>query len=294
MDRTPAAPRQRIPATRIERDTYLVHQVQGTNARASSFYVNSMVITGREPIVVDTGTSANGSQWLDDVFGIVDPADVRWIVLSHGDADHAGNLPSLITACPGAVVVCNREVFDRQPDAFTLLPAERCRWIDGGDTLDVGDRRLRLVRPPVCDVAATSGVLDQLTGVYWGADAFACLLPDQPVETVVELEPEFWAHGMAVFANHLLSPSLDLIDEFRFAARCDQTQALGMTTIASAHSPLITDTSIDQAFALLRDLLRTAAATYPDERLLDRHVHGGHATEPGPRPSLSEAQARPT
>jgi len=54
-----------------------------------------MVITGREPVIVDTGTSSNGTQWLDDVFGIVDPADVRWIVLSHDDADHAGNLPAL-------------------------------------------------------------------------------------------------------------------------------------------------------------------------------------------------------
>jgi len=283
MDRSLAAPRQRVPATRIERDTYLVHQVQGTNAGASSFYVNSMVIRGREPVIVDTGTCADVSRWLDDVFGIVDPADVRWFVLSHDDADHVGNLSSLIATCPSAVVVCSREVFARQPDAFALLPADRCRWIGEGDTFDVGDRRLLLVRPPVRDAAATSGVLDQLTGVYWGADAFACLLPNQPVETVAELEPEFWAHGMAVFANHLLSPSLDLIDEVRFAALCDQTQALGMTTIASAHSPLITETSIDHAFALLRDLLRTAAAPHPDHRLLARHVHGGHAaTEPWP------------
>jgi flavorubredoxin len=283
MDPSPAARCRRVPSTRIADDTYLIHQVQEPNEPGCSFYVNSMVIAGREPVIVDTGTSANGPQWLDDVFSIVDPADVRWIVLSHDDADHIGNLPALITTCPNAVVVSSREVFDRQPDAFALLPASRRRWVDEGDTFDVGDRHLCLVRPPVLDVAVTSAVLDQLTGVYWSADAFACLLPDEAVETVVELEPEFWAHGMTVFANQLLSPSPDVSDELRFAARCDQAQALGMTTIASAHSPVITDTSIDHAFALLRDLPRIGATPHADHRVFDRQFHGGHATEPCPR-----------
>jgi flavorubredoxin len=277
MSCSPAAAPRRVPSTRIERDTYLVHQIQATLAWTSSFYVNSMVITGREPVIVDTGTSANGAQWLDDVFGLVDPADVCWIVLSHDDADHAGNLRALIAACPKATVVCSREVFDRRPDVLVRLPAGRRRWIDEGGTVEVGDRRLLLVRPPVCDAEATSGVLDLLTGVYWSADAFACLLPAEPVPTVAELEPEFWAEGLVVFANHLLTPPLDVADGLRLAARCDEVQALGVTTIASAHSPLITDTCIDEAIALLRDLPGRTVARHADLRLLDLAVGGGHA-----------------
>jgi hypothetical protein len=34
-------------------------------------YLNSMVIRGAEPVIVDTGTIANRAQWLDDVFGLV-------------------------------------------------------------------------------------------------------------------------------------------------------------------------------------------------------------------------------
>ena len=123
------------------------------------------------------------------------------------------------------------------------------------------------------DTSSTLGVLDQLTGVYWGADAFACLLDDEPVETVAELEAEQWAQAMAVFATHLLPSSLDLADELRFATQCDRVQALGMTTIASAHSPLITDASIDRAFALLCSLPAAAAAVAPDHALLDHTTY---------------------
>src|SRR5690349_5837651 len=102
MDRSPAASCQGVRSTRIERDTYLVQQVPAT----SSLLVNSLVITGREPVIVDTGASGTGTQWLEELFAVVDPDDVRWIFVSHEDADHIGNLSALLTACPGAMVVC--------------------------------------------------------------------------------------------------------------------------------------------------------------------------------------------
>ncbi len=51
-----------------------------------------------------------------------------------------------------------------------------------------------------------------------------------------------------MFAHHLLAAWLDLVDHRRFAALSDRTGALGLTTIAAAHSPLITDPSIDDGW----------------------------------------------
>ncbi len=59
-----------------------------------------MVIRGQEPVIVDTGTPANRKQWLEDVFALVEPDDVRWVFLSHDDVDHSGNLDEVMTACP--------------------------------------------------------------------------------------------------------------------------------------------------------------------------------------------------
>jgi hypothetical protein len=38
-----------------------------------------MVIRGREPVIVDTGAPVHREQWLEKVFSVVEPEDVRWI-----------------------------------------------------------------------------------------------------------------------------------------------------------------------------------------------------------------------
>src|SRR5206468_11221255 len=62
------------------------------------FCINSMVIRGAEPVIVDTGAPANRAAWLESVFSLVEPEDVRWIFLSHDDRDHAGNLLQVLDA----------------------------------------------------------------------------------------------------------------------------------------------------------------------------------------------------
>jgi hypothetical protein len=49
-------------------------------------------------------------------------------------------------------------------------------------------------------------------------------------------------------------------------------RALGATTIASAHSPLITGTSVDAAFDLLVDLPDVEVPPAPDQAALDAIV----------------------
>jgi hypothetical protein len=72
-----------------------------------------------------------------------------------------------------------------------------------------------------------------------------------------------------MFAYHALSPWLHLVDDARFSAHVDRVRALDMTTIASAHSPLITRPSIDTAFELVRDLPNVVAPPLPDQGVLD-------------------------
>ena len=58
--------------------------------------VNSLVILGEEPIVVDTGAPVHREHWLEMVYGIVDPEDIRWVFLSHEDGDHTGALDQVL------------------------------------------------------------------------------------------------------------------------------------------------------------------------------------------------------
>ena len=53
------------------------------------------------------------------------------------------------------------------------MPPTRQRWVDDGESFDVGDRMLQAVRPPVFDSPTTRGLFDPTTGVYWASDGFA-------------------------------------------------------------------------------------------------------------------------
>lgn len=268
MSFAPEVPSMHVPPTRVDTDTWVVHQIQHALGAPLSVYFNSMVIAGSQPVIIDTGSINNRNQWLEDVFGIVDPADVRWVFLSHDDSDHTGNLTPVMQACPNATLVCSWTLVERFSNTFGF-PLPRCRWLNDGETIDVGDRRIIAVRPPVYDSPATRGFLDERSGVYWGVDAFAAPCPGQPVPTVADLDPGFWAEGMAMFIHHAVSPWVGLVDRVRFVAEVNRVRAMGMTTIATAHSPLITATSVTDAFALLCDLPDMPVPPVPNQTALE-------------------------
>jgi flavorubredoxin len=271
MTYEPAAPTIVRPPERIADETWLIRQVQAALGAPLRVYLNSMVIRGAEPVIVDTGTVANRSQWLDDVFGLVDPADVRYVFISHDDVDHTGNLAQVMDRCPNATLLASWALVERFSNAFAF-PLHRCRWVESGSHLDLADRRLHFAQPPLWDSPTTRGVLDTSTDVYWAVDAFATPCSVAVEASVNELDPETWRGGMAMFAHHALSPWLALVDNGRYRDHVEHVRALGATTIASAHSPLITGASVDAAFDLLVDLPNVEVPPAPDQAVLDAIV----------------------
>ncbi len=249
-------------------DTWLIHQVQEALGAPLRVYLNSMVIRGAEPVIIDTGTAANRERWLEDVFGIVEPDDVRYVFISHDDADHTGNLAAVMERCPNATLLASWALVERFSNAFAF-PLDRCRWVDHGSHLDLADRRLYFVRPPLWDSPTTRGVFDDSTSVYWAVDAFA--VPCSPaIETSVDqLDADEWHGGVAMFAHHALSPWLRLVDSGKYREHVEVFRSLGATTIASAHSPLITGPWVDRAIDLLLELPDADVPPAPDQLVLE-------------------------
>ncbi len=48
--------------------------------------VNAFVLHASEPVVIDTGLSLPNRNFLDTLGSVIDPADVRWIWLTHPTA----------------------------------------------------------------------------------------------------------------------------------------------------------------------------------------------------------------
>src|SRR5258708_1007392 len=104
--------------------------------------MNTMVIRSREPVLVDTNCPVFRDEYLEAVFSLVEPRDVRWIFLSHDDRDHSGNLAVVLERCPNARVITSFVGVGRLSEEWSV-PLERVHFLNPDETIDVGDRTLQ-------------------------------------------------------------------------------------------------------------------------------------------------------
>lgn len=264
---TATAPaKTRFTPTRIAPETFLIHDHQGEGEAPVSVGLNSVVIRGSEPVVVDTGIPASREQYLDDVFSIVEPEDIRWIFISHDDIDHIGNVATLMDLAPNATMVSNWFMIERQGDQLPGPPS-RWRWVDDGEAFDAGDRRLVAMRPPVYDSPTTRGLFDPTTGLYWASDSFATPMLE-PVVSVAEMDPGFWTVGFAQF-HQLVSPWYQLVDDVKYQRTVDRVEALGITVIAGTHTPVIETSHVGRAFEMIRNFASVDVPPSPGQAELE-------------------------
>ena len=231
--------------------------------------VNSMLIRGAEPVIVDTGAPIHRQHWLDQVFSLVEPGDVRWVFLSHDDGDHTGALHDVLALCENATVVIN--AFGTERLALERpLPLERLRWIEPGGTFDAGDRRMRLVLPPIFDGPTTRGVLDESTGVFWAVDSFAALTTGA-VHRREDVPDDLYDETFLLF-NSLISPWHQWLDTGKYGAHVDSVAALRPSAVASAHGPILSGSQIDDAFDRVRSLAGMPRLMLPEQPTLDEFV----------------------
>lgn len=263
----PAPDKPRYLPVEIAPETWVIQDTAGEDQPGPAVHMNSMVIRGAQPVVVDTGVPDNRDRFFEDVFGLVDPTDVRWIFVSHDDVDHYGNVAALMAECPNATLVASWYLCERLGSELPVPPT-RWRWLGDGESLDAGDRILTAIRPPLYDSPTTRGLFDARTGVYWASDCYACPV-ESGTEFVDDLDPDQWAAGLGLFGKWN-SPWVELVDRERFAAECRRIEELPLTAIAGTHGPTIGASDLAQAHALLRDLPNLVVPPQPGQAELDQ------------------------
>jgi flavorubredoxin len=251
----------------IAEDTYLIANLMP--AEPGTFvYMNSMVILGQQPVIVDTGAPLFRDHWFDAVTSLVDPDDIRWVFVSHDDGDHVGNLAELLELAPNAKVVANFFTNERmRADRPGELPLDRQVWLDAGDRLDVGDRTLHLFRPPIFDGPTTRGLYDERTGAMWAVDSFAALTTS-PVEEASEVPQDLYDGSFELF-NSLVSPWHQWLDPAVYAEHVATVQAMAPEVIASAHGAPLRGGSIPGAFDRVRAMAGRPNTPAPGQDVLD-------------------------
>ena len=261
---TPDKPRH-LPV-QVAPETFVIQDTQGEGVAPMAVHINSLVIRGSEPVVVDTGMPTNRARYLDDLFGLVDPSDVRWVFLSHDDVDHYGNIEAVMAACPHATLVTTWFAMERLHGVLDVSPT-RWRWVNDGESFDAGDRTLVAIRPPLYDSPTTRGLYDPTTGVYWASDCFAAPVAAGAAD-VAELDPEAWRGGFGQM-NRLNSPWAGDLDRSRYHEQVEALAALDIGVIASCHSPTIHRPQMADAFELLHLVPDLPAVPEPGAADLD-------------------------
>lgn len=196
--------------------------------------VNAMVIRGEQPMIVDTLAIVQREEFLESVFSLVDPGDVRWLFLSHEDRDHSGSIMQVLERCPNAKLITNFLGLGKLSEEFAI-PPERVYMLNDGESLDVGDRTVTALRPPLYDSSATRGLWDPSTEVYFAADCFGAVVrePAQYTDELADADLEdgyFWMNR----ANHIWFQHIRP-DAIETAAQ--RITDLGVKTLVSGHGP---------------------------------------------------------
>lgn len=252
----------------IAPDTYLIPNL-ADGGPGLHLPVNSVVIRGQEPVIVDTGAPLHHDAWIEKVFSVVDPADVRWIFLSHDDGDHTGGLLDALEMCPDATLVTNFFSVERLALEKPALPLHRMRWLQPGDHFDAGDRTFHLVRPPIFDGPTTRGLYDPTTAFLWAVDSFVCMVPEpEGVYDCNGLDRAFVDEQLPAMQS-LVSPWHAWLDRTIYAQHVDEVEALGLLTVATAHGPVLTGETIHRAFDSARALAGQPIIPGPGQETLD-------------------------
>ncbi|MBN2567458.1 FprA family A-type flavoprotein [Candidatus Woesearchaeota archaeon] len=190
---------------------------------------NAFLVKGSErTALIDTVEPSKAGELLANLASLgVERID--YIIANHAEQDHSGSVPAVLGRFPGALVVCNKACMGFLRDLF-LLPEERFRTVEDGESLSLGGKTLRFIFAPWVHWPETMLTYLVEDRILFSCDLFGshlatnCLYSDGE-ENVYQDAKRYYAEIMAPFR--------------RFVAKHLATvERLDIDIIAPSHGPL--------------------------------------------------------
>lgn len=233
--------------------------------------INAFVIHADQPVLVDTGSVVESDDFMAALRSVIDPADLRWIWLTHTDFDHIGSLQRLLDENERLQVITSFLGIGIM-SLSAPLPMDRVYLVNPGQTVDVGDRTLRAVRPPAFDNPITTGLRDERSGIFFSSDCFGALLDEVP-ESADDVSAEALHQGQVFWAT-VDSSWLHTVDRALFASELGRVRAMEPTMVLSSHLPAARGTSVERLLGALAAVPDAPAFVGPDQAALE-HILAG-------------------
>jgi hypothetical protein len=228
--------------------------------------VNAFVIKAKEPVLVDTGMGIDSEEFMRALESIIDPQDLRWVWLTHDDADHMGNIQKVLEAAPSARLAANSLAVLRMSTAWPV-PMHRVYWLNPGGSIRVGDRELTAVRPPMFDNPTTIGVYDNKSEAFFSADFFGAIIPS-PAQNADDVTEGDLAKGIISWAS-ADSPWVHMVNPGGFIKALDRIRQIGPKIIFSAHLPPAWGKT-EQLLELIAEVPTSTPFVTPDQAALEQ------------------------
>jgi flavorubredoxin len=229
--------------------------------------INAFVLHGPEPVLVDTGAVVERDEFMTVLRSVIDPADLKWIWLTHTDFDHIGTLPQLLDE-NAEVRIITTFLGVGILSLTAPLPMDRVYLLNPGERIVVGDRTLTAFKPPAFDNPSTTGFHDDKSGALFSSDCFGALLQAVP-ENAADLSDDELRHGQVFWAT-VDSPWLHKVDTAAFARDLHGIRAIEPTMILSSHLPAASGSMMDRLLASLEAVPSAPPFVAPDQAALEQ------------------------
>jgi len=229
--------------------------------------INAFVIKGSEPVLVDTGAVVESGEFLPALRSVIDPAELKWIWLTHTDADHIGSLHALLAENPQIRVITTFLGVGIM-SLSAPLPMDRVYLVNPGQKITVGDRTLTAFKPPAFDNPSTTGFYDDRSGILFSSDCFGALLSEVP-QNAADLSDKDLREGQVFWAT-LDAPWLQKVDQAAFARELDGIRRMAPKMVLSSHLPAASGNMTERLPAALAAAPTAQPFVGPDQAQLEQ------------------------
>jgi flavorubredoxin/flavin reductase (DIM6/NTAB) family NADH-FMN oxidoreductase RutF len=192
---------------------------------------NSFVIRGEKKALVDTSHEKFRQLYLDALTGVIEPATLDYLVVSHTEPDHSGLVADILKLAPHITIVASKVAIQFLED-LVHQPFERI-VVKNADKLDLGNGHvLEFVMAPNLHWPDTIFTYDAKTSILYTCDAFGLhYCSEDTFDTDLNaITPDF-----RFYYECLMAPNARSV--LSAMKRMDELPAVAL--VATGHGPLL-------------------------------------------------------
>lgn len=182
------------------------HGEEYSTHRGSTY--NAYLVRDEKTALVETVWGPFAEEFLEQLRGVIDLADIDYVIANHAEPDHSGGLPALMKALGDKPIYCTKNAVK------SLTGHYHQDWdfqvVKTGDRLSLGARELIFVEAPMLHWPDT--MMCYLTGdaVLFSNDAFGQHLASEHMYNDLVDQNELFDEAIKYYAN-ILTPFSPLV-----------------------------------------------------------------------------------